>query len=302
MTALLLWIGQALGGSQGLVLALVMAGAMNIGSWWFSDRIVLRMYGARELSQSDAPDLYSIVHELALSAGMPMPRLYMVPSEAPNAFATGRSPEHAAVAVTQGIMRMLSRAELRAVLAHELSHVRNRDTLISAIAATPRGRDHDGRAHGAVRRDVRRHAAGRSRGRERARAAGDDRRRPAGGHADPDGGLAVARVPGRRQRRAHLHSPNDLASALEKIASASDRLTLPAGPATAHLWIVNPLHGSWIANLFSTHPPVEERIGGCGRWPTERRAAPPAPEGDGARESLAGVTWTRTGKANADSP
>ena len=167
MTALLLWIGQALGGSQGLVLALIMAGAMNIGSWWFSDRIVLRMYGARELSQSDAPDLYSIVHELALSAGMPMPRLYMVPSEAPNAFATGRSPEHAAVAVTQGIMRMLSRAELRAVLAHELSHVRNRDTLISAIAATLAGvimmvarMAQFGAMFGGMRRDVREGASG----------------------------------------------------------------------------------------------------------------------------------------------
>ena len=260
MTALLLWIGQALGGSQGLVLALIMAGAMNIGSWWFSDRIVLRMYGARELSQSDAPELYSIVHELALSAGMPMPRLYMVPSEAPNAFATGRSPAHAAVAVTEGIMRMLSRAELRAVLAHELSHVRNRDTLISAIAATLAGvilmvarMAQFAAIFGGTRRDDRDGASGLemlvmivvaplaamliqmavSRSREY--------------EADATG--------------AHIsHSPNDLASALEKIAAASGRLALPAGPATAHLWIVNPLRGSWIANLFSTHPPVEERI------------------------------------------
>ena len=260
MTALLLWIGQALGGSQGLVLALIMAGAMNIGSWWFSDRIVLRMYGARELSQSDAPELYSIVHELALSAGMPMPRLYMVPSEAPNAFATGRSPSHAAVAVTEGIMRMLSRAELRAVLAHELSHVQNRDTLISAIAATLAGvilmvarMAQFGALFGGLRRDDRDGASGLellvmivvaplaamliqmavSRSREF--------------QADATGAQIS-------------HSPNDLASALEKIAAASGRLALPAGPATAHLWIVNPLRGSWIANLFSTHPPVEERI------------------------------------------
>jgi len=139
MTGLLLWIGQALGGPQGLVIALVMAALMNLGSWWFSDRIVLSMYGAHELSQSDVPDLYAVVHDLALAASMPMPRLYMVPSESPNAFATGRSPDHAAVAVTEGILRLLSRAELRAVLAHELSHVRNRDTLISAIAATLAG-------------------------------------------------------------------------------------------------------------------------------------------------------------------
>ena len=260
MTGLLLWIGQALGGSQGLVVALVLAAVMNLGSWWFSDRIVLSMYGARELSQSDAPELYATVHDLALAAGMPMPRLYMVPSEAPNAFATGRSPSHAAVAVTEGIMRMLSRAELRAVLAHELSHVRNRDTLISAIAATLAGvilmvarMAQFGALFGGLRRDDRDGASGLellvmivvaplaamliqmavSRSREY--------------QADASG--------------AHIsHSPNDLTSALEKIASASGRLTLPAGPATAHLWIVNPLHGSWIANLFSTHPPVEERI------------------------------------------
>jgi heat shock protein HtpX len=218
------------------------------------------MYGARELSQSDAPELYSIVHELALSAGMPMPRLYMVPSEAPNAFATGRSPSHAAVAVTEGIMRMLSRAEVRAVLAHELSHVQNRDTLISAIAATLAGvilmvarMAQFGALFGGLRRDDRDGASGLellvmivvaplaamliqmavSRSREF--------------QADATGAQIS-------------HSPNDLASALEKIAAASGRLALPAGPATAHLWIVNPLRGSWIANLFSTHPPVEERI------------------------------------------
>lgn len=260
MTALLLWIGQALGGSGGLVLALVVAAVMNIGSWWFSDKIVLRMYGARELSQADAPELYSIVHELALSAGMAMPKLYRVQSEAPNAFATGRNPSHAAVAVTEGIMRMLSRTELRAVLAHELSHVKNRDTLISAIAATLAGvilmvarMAQFAALFGGMRRDDRDGASGLellvmivvaplaamliqmavSRSREF--------------QADATG----ARI---------SHSPQDLASALEKIATASGRLPLPAGPATAHLWIVNPLHGSWVANLFSTHPPVEERI------------------------------------------
>jgi len=260
MTGLLLWIGQALGGSQGLVLALLMAALMNLGSWWFSDRIVLRMYGARELSQSDAPELYATVHDLALAAGMPMPRLYLVPSDSPNAFATGRSPAHAAVAVTEGILRLLSRAELRGVLAHELSHVRNRDTLISAIAATLAGvilmvarMAQFAALFGGMRRDDREGSSGLellvmvvvaplaamliqmavSRSREY--------------QADASG--------------AHIsHSPHDLAAALEKIAVASSRVPLPAGPATAHLWIVNPLRGSWIANLFSTHPPVEERI------------------------------------------
>jgi heat shock protein HtpX len=260
MTALLLWIGQALGGSQGLAIALVFAAIMNLGSWWFSDRIVLRMYGAQELSQSDAPELYATVRELAMAAGMPMPRLYLVPSESPNAFATGRSPSHAAVAVTAGILRLLSRAELRAVLAHELSHVRNRDTLISAIAATLAGvilmvarMAQFAAMFGGMRRDDRDGASGLellvmvvvaplaamliqmavSRSREY--------------QADASG----AKI---------SHSPHDLASALEKIAGASGRIPLPAGPATAHLWIVNPLRGSWIANLFSTHPPVEERI------------------------------------------
>jgi heat shock protein HtpX len=260
MTGLLLWIGQALGGSQGLILALVLAIAMNFGSWWFSDRIVLRMYGARELSEADAPELHAIVRDLALAGHMPMPKLYGVPSESPNAFATGRSPAHAAVAVTDGIVRLLSRAELRAVLAHELSHVKNRDTLISAIAATLAGvilmvarMAQFAALFGGMRRDEREGGSGLellvmivvaplaamliqmavSRSREY--------------QADATG----ARI---------SHSPHDLASALEKIAAASGRVPLPAGPATAHLWIVNPLRGSWIANLFSTHPPVEERI------------------------------------------
>jgi heat shock protein HtpX len=260
MTGLLLWIGQALGGSQGLGIALVMAAVMNLGSWWFSDRIVLRMYGARELSQSDAPELYAIVHDLALAAGMPMPRLYMVPSESPNAFATGRSPAHAAVAVTEGIMRLLSRAELRGVLAHELSHVRNRDTLISAIAATLAGvilmvarMAQFAALFGGARRDE--------------REGGSGLELLVMVVVAPLAAMLIQMAVSRSREYqadatgAHIsHSPHDLASALEKIAVASGRVPLPAGPATAHLWIVNPLRGSWISNLFSTHPPVEERI------------------------------------------
>lgn len=260
MTGLLLWIGQALGGSQGLVIALLVAALMNLGSWWFSDRIVLRMYSAREVSQSEAPELYAIVHDLALAAGMPMPRLYLVPSESPNAFATGRSPAHAAVAVTEGLFRLLSRAELRGVLAHELSHVRNRDTLISAIAATLAGvilmvarMTQFAALFGGMRRD--------------------DREGTSGLEllvmvvVAPLAAMLIQMAVSRsREYQADAtgadisHSPHDLASALEKIAVASGRVPLPAGPATAHLWIVNPLRGSWIANLFSTHPPVEERI------------------------------------------
>ena len=259
MTALVLWIGQALGGQQGMLIALIMAAVMNVGSWWFSDRIVLKMYRARELSQADAPELWATVHELALAAGMPMPRLYLIPSESPNAFATGRSPSHAAVAVTDGILRLLSRQELRGVLAHELSHVKNRDTLISAIAATLAG----------VILMVARMAqfAALFGGRR------DDREGASGLEllvmvvVAPLAAMLIQMAVSRsREYQADAtgaqisHSPHDLASALEKIATASGRIPLPAGPATAHLWIVNPLRGSWIGNLFSTHPPVEERI------------------------------------------
>jgi heat shock protein HtpX len=218
------------------------------------------MYGARELSQSDAPELYAIVHDLALAAGMPMPRLYMVPSESPNAFATGRSPAHAAVAVTEGIMRLLSRAELRGVLAHELSHVRNRDTLISAIAAT---------LAGVILMIARmaQFAALFGGGRRDEREGGSGLELLVMVVVAPLAAMLIQMAVSRSREYqadatgAHIsHSPHDLASALEKIAVASGRVPLPAGPATAHLWIVNPLRGSWISNLFSTHPPVEERI------------------------------------------
>ena len=261
LTGLLMWVGQFLGGTQGLVLGLVVAGVMNLGSYWFSDRIVLAMYGARPLSDQDAPELFRIVRELATAAQMPMPRVYLIPSESPNAFATGRSPEHAAVAVTEGIMRLLSTDELRGVLAHELSHVRNRDTLISAVAATLAGvvmmiarMAQWAAIFGGMRRDER-----------------DDGEGVLGflflvivaPLAAMLIQLAISRA---REYQADAtgarlsHAPGSLAAALEKIAAASGRIPLPAGPATAHLWIVNPLRGNWIANLFSTHPPIEERI------------------------------------------
>ena len=262
LTGLLLWIGQWLGGPQGLVIALVFAAVMNFGSYWFADRFVLAMYGARELSEQDAPDLFRIVRELATGIAMPMPRIYLVPSDSPNAFATGRSPEHAAVAVTEGILKLLTPDELRGVLAHELSHVRNRDTLISAVAATLAGvimmvarMAYWAALFGGMRRDE----------------------REEGG--SPFGFLAMiivapiaatliqlaisrAREYQADASGAHiLHRPQELADALEKIARVSSRIPLAAaGPATAHLWIVNPLKGDRLANLFSTHPPIEERI------------------------------------------
>src|SRR5215813_13444466 len=139
LTGIIMAIGQLLGGTQGLTLAFIFAVIMNFGSYWFSDKIVLAAYGAREVSEAEAPMLYRIVHNLALRDGMPMPRLYIIPSDAANAFATGRNPQHAAVAVTEGILRMMDERELTGVLAHELSHVMNRDILISSIAATLAG-------------------------------------------------------------------------------------------------------------------------------------------------------------------
>ena len=261
LTGLLLWIGQWLGGSQGLVVALVFAAAMNFGSYWFADRIVLAMYGARELSEQDAPELFRIVRELAAGIPMPMPRVYLVPSESPNAFATGRSPEHAAVAVTEGILRLLTRDELRGVLAHELSHVRNRDTLISAVAATLAGvimmvarMAYWAALFGGVRRDEREEGGG---------VLGFLAMIIVAPIAASLIQLAISRA---REYEADasgariLHRPEELASALEKIATVSGRIPLPAGPATAHLWIVSPLRGDRLANLFSTHPPIEERI------------------------------------------
>jgi len=261
LTGLLMWIGQLLGGTQGLAVFFVFAVVMNFGSYWFSDRIVLAAYGARELPEQDAPDLFRIVRELAVGAHMPMPRVYLIPSESPNAFATGRSPEHAAVAVTEGILRLLTLDELRGVLAHELSHVRNRDTLTSAIAATLAGAvmmvarmAQWAMLFGGLRRDDREEGSSGLEALVMIIVA------PLAAMLIQ---LAISRA---REYQADAsgaqlsHAPHSLAAALEKIGAVSGRIPLPAGPATAHLWIVNPLRGNWLAGLFSTHPPIEERI------------------------------------------
>jgi len=261
LTGLLMWVGQLLGGTQGLAVFFVFAVVMNFGSYWFSDRIVLAAYGARELPEQDAPDLFRIVRELAVGAHMPMPRVYLIPSESPNAFATGRSPEHAAVAVTEGILRLLTLDELRGVLAHELSHVRNRDTLTSAIAATLAGAvmmvarmAQWAMLFGGLRRDDREEGSSGLEALVMIIVA------PLAAMLIQ---LAISRA---REYQADAsgaqlsHAPHSLAAALEKIGAVSGRIPLPAGPATAHLWIVNPLRGNWLAGLFSTHPPIEERI------------------------------------------
>jgi heat shock protein HtpX len=261
LTALFLVIGGALGGNQGLFIAFIFALLMNFASYWFSDKIVLSMYRAREVSPQQAPDLYRLVQRLAQRAGIPMPRVYVIPSDAPNAFATGRNPQHGAVAVTEGIMRMLDTDELAGVLAHELGHIRNRDTLIMTVAATLAGAitmlahmAQWGAIFGFGRRDDEDSGGGMlgllfmailapiaatliqlaiSRSREY--------------FADSTGAAVTG-------------SPSGLARALEKLHYASQRLPLEANPATAHLFIVNPLTGGSLVNLFSTHPPIEERI------------------------------------------
>lgn len=259
MTALVLGIGNLVGGQQGMLFAFVLAAIMNFVSYWFSDKIVLALYRARPVDESQTPELFGIVQGLAQRMRIPMPRLYVIPTDSPNAFATGRNPQHAAVAVTEGILRLLNREELEGVLAHELSHVSNRDILISSVAATLAGaimmiariaqfsmwfgggRDDDrgGNPIGLLFMAILAPIAAMliqlaiSRSREYA--------------ADETGARIVGHGSG-------------LASALEKLQYASKRMPLRADPSTAHLFIVKPFTGSALLELFSTHPPLEKRI------------------------------------------
>jgi heat shock protein HtpX len=263
LTVLLVFLGGAFGGRQGMIFAFIFALATNMFSYWFSDKIVLRMYGAQEATEAEAPMLWGVTHDLALKMNMPMPKVYLIPSESPNAFATGRNPKHAAVAATQGILRMLTREELEGVMAHELGHVRNRDILIGTIAAAIAGaismlaymaqwamifggfggrRDDDEGSGGVIggilmiilapiAAALIQMAISRSREYE----------------ADATG----ARICG---------NPLWLANALRKLQVGSQRVPLNANPATAHMFIVNPLRGGGFVSLFSTHPPLEDRI------------------------------------------
>lgn len=259
LTALFLLVGQALGGQSGMILAFFFALLSNFFAYWFSDKIVLRLYGAREVDRSRAPELYRIVEDLTQRAGLPMPKVYVIPERSPNAFATGRNPSHAAVAVTEGILEILSPEELRGVLGHELAHVQNRDILISTIAATMAGAIAmlASMAKWAMIFGGRRH---------------DDR----GGNPlaalvtiilAPLAAMLIQMAVSRaREYQADAtgaeltHDPMQLASALRKLANYSSRRPMAAEPATAHLFIVNPLKGEGLMSLFSTHPPMEERI------------------------------------------
>jgi heat shock protein HtpX len=261
LTVLFILVGTAIGGRSGAIYAFVFAALMNFFAYWFSDKIVLRMYRAQQVSQAEAPELYQTVAELTSRASLPMPKVYLIENDTPNAFATGRNPEHAAVAVTTGIMRILSREELMGVIGHELSHIRHRDILISTIAATIAGAismlstmARWGAIFGGGRSDEEEGGGGNiffvlifsmiaafaamliqmaiSRSRE---------------YLADEGG-------------AHLSHPQYLARALGKLDMAAKKIPMEANPSTAHLFIVNPLRGGGVLSLFSTHPPIEERI------------------------------------------
>ena len=258
LTGLFLMVGQALGGRQGMTIALVLAAVMNLTSLFWSDKIVLSMYGAKPVGPEQAPELHAIVEKIAMKAGIPMPRLYVIPDAALNAFATGRSPSHAAVAATAGILRGLNREELEGVLAHELSHVLNRDTLISTVAATLAGAIAH-LAHFAYFLPAARHDD-------------DDRGGPMGGLLAlilaPIAAMLIQLAVSRSREYSAdatgarlVGYPDGLIAALRKLQAASERIPMrTADPSTAHLFIVNPLSGRSLAGLFSTHPPIEQRI------------------------------------------
>ena len=260
LTGLLVMIGQMLGGSGGALIALIFAAGMNLGAYWFSDKVVLSMYHAREIGPEDRTGLYRVVERLTRVANLPMPRVYIIPHDTPNAFATGRNPQHAAVAATEGILRILPDDELEAVMAHELAHVQNRDILISSIAATIagaitmlatmaqwamifgfRGDDDDEGGNpiailvmaiiAPVAAMIIQMAISRSRE-----------------YAADRGGAGIS------------GKPLALANALRRLERGVERLPMEANPATAHMFIVNPLHGGGVKSLFSTHPSTEQRV------------------------------------------
>ena len=260
LTVLLVMAGGAIGGRSGMTFALIMAGVMNFVSYWFSDRIVLAMYGAQEVSEAEQPQFYGMVRQLSLQAGIPMPRVYIIPSETPNAFATGRNPEHAAVAATTGILRILTRDELIGVMAHELSHVKHRDILISSIAATVAGAI-TYLAHMAQ------WAAIFGGGRDRDEEGGSGFGMIIMAIVAPIAAMLIQMAISRsreyeadRGGASVSGNPLYLASALRKLQMANQQIPMDANPATAHMFIVNPLTGGGIMSLFSTHPPLEERV------------------------------------------
>ncbi|MBW2708465.1 MAG: zinc metalloprotease HtpX [Deltaproteobacteria bacterium] len=301
MTALIVFIGGLFGGKQGMIVAFVLAMGMNFFSYWYSDKIVLRMYRATEVNLQDFPTLFQAVNRLARNAGLPMPRVYIIPDASPNAFATGRDPEHAVIAVTEGLLRTMNNEEATGVLAHEMSHIKNRDILIGSIAATMAGAI-------MILATMARWSAFFG-----------------GGSQDDEGGggmgmigliamsilapiaamliqMAISRS---REYLADATgaqiagNPEGLANALGKLGAYAKQIPMKAQPATAHMFIVNPLSGRKMANLFSTHPPMEDRIA---RLRGSRGTTPPADTheyrqtGESRGEQEARSMWDRLSK------
>jgi heat shock protein HtpX len=260
LSAVLLMLGELLGGSSGLMMGFILAAVMNFGSYWFSDKIVLRMYRAQEVGPGHA--LYQVVERLARQASLPMPKVYIIPDASPNAFATGRNPSHAAVAATEGILHLLDQRELEGVIAHELAHVRNRDILISSVAATMAA------AIMMVAR-MAQYAAifGGVGGRDNERGGTNPIALLVTMLVAPLAAVLIQSAISRSREFAAdatgagiVGSPYGLADALRKLESASKRVPMDANPATAHMFIVKPFSGSAMLALFSTHPPTEQRI------------------------------------------
>jgi heat shock protein HtpX len=263
LTVLLVLVGSLIGGNNGMVFAFVFATIINFGSYWFSDKIVLAMYGAREITRDQNPTIFEIIQDLTMRAGLPMPRIYMIQSEQPNAFATGRDPQHAAVAVTAGMMRLMPKNEIRGVIAHELAHVKHRDILISSIAAT---------IAGAITMLANMAQWAMIFGGYGGRGSRDDE------GSNPLAALImiiVAPIAAMLIQMAISRSreydadeggakisgdPMALANALRRLEAAKDEIPMKATPATAHMFIINPLSGKSLMNMFSTHPPIEDRI------------------------------------------
>ena len=262
LSVFFVWVGRLIGGDQGMKIALVFALAMNAFSYWFSDKLVLRMYRAQEVDEAAAPELYGIVRRLSSKAGLPMPKVYIIPQGQPNAFATGRNPKHAAVAATEGILRLLTPEELSGVIGHELSHVKHRDILISSVAATVAAAISYLAQMGQWALIF---GGGREGGRDR--------------DESPIAALLmifiapiIALIIQMAISRAREYSadesgaqlagnPRFLSNALRKLDYASRQIPMErATPATSHMFIVNPLSGKALMRLFSTHPPIEERI------------------------------------------
>ena len=296
MTVFLVLIGQLLGGRQGMFLALILAGGINFFSYWYSDRLVLKMYKAEEVNSNQAPELYGLVRQLASRANLPMPRVYIIPQDTPNAFATGRNPEHAVVAVTRGLLRLLDKDEIMGVLAHELAHVKNRDILIGSIAATMAG------AVMMLANMARWSALFGGVGRSDEKGGGGILGLLATAIIAPIAAMLIQMGISRtREYQADaegagiMGNSESLARALEKLGAYSKSLPMAANPSTAHMFIVNPIAGRNFANLFSTHPPMEERIarlrgGGSSTGSGPIRSKPSA---SGGMEDRGRAMWDR---------